>query len=127
MLHQVRVTPDVTLEQVDPVAYDAVLFVGGTGAREYFDNPLAHGIAVKAHEAGKVVGAICIAPATLANAGLLKGKKAACGASVSDILIRNGAHLARSRVVQDGQIVTAEGPMDAQAFGEAVRDALGAV
>jgi len=124
MLHQVRVRPDLTLEQVDPAAYDAVLFVGGTGAREYFDNRLAHQIAVKAHEAGKLVGAISIAPATLANAGILKGKKAACAASVNDILIRNGARLARSRVVQDDRVVTAEGPIDAKAFGEAVRDAL---
>jgi protease I len=124
MLRQVRVKPDVTLDKVDPKAYDAVVFIGGSGASEYFDYLPARQVAVKAFEAGKVVAAICIAPATLANAGVLKGKKATCFTSVKDALMRGGARLSTAPVERDGQVITADGPQSARAFGEAILDAL---
>ena len=124
MLGQVRLKPDLTLQKVDPTAYDAVVFIGGSGASEYFDYLPAHNIAVKAYEAGKVVAAICIAPATLANAGVLKGKKAACLSTVKDTLMRGGARLSTAGVERDGRVITANGPQNARAFAEAIRDAL---
>jgi len=68
--------PDLTINNVDVDDYDAVVFVGGTGSSVYFKDPRAHEIARTANEKGKLIGAICIAPSTLANAGLLRGKKA---------------------------------------------------
>jgi protease I len=66
-----RVKIDVLLDKVDPNNYDAVAFIGGPGASEYFDNPTAHGIAKKTLSSGKLLCAICIAPVILANAGVL--------------------------------------------------------
>jgi len=124
MLGKVKVKADTTVGEVVPSSYDAVVFVGGSGASEYFDNATAHRIATEAHTAGKVVAAICIAPATLANAGLLRGKKATCYPSVKNILIEAGAKHTGAGVERDGRIITADGPQSAKKFGEAIRDAL---
>jgi len=70
------VKPDILIKDVNVKTFDAVVFVGGPGAEEYFHNPVALKIAQEAYKEGKVVGAICIAPRILAEAGILKGKKA---------------------------------------------------
>jgi protease I len=119
-----KVTPDLLLSEVDVSRYAAVLFVGGSGAKEYFDDPVAHRIAREAAEQGKVVCAICIAPSTLANAGLLKGKKATCFASERENLEARGAEVLDEPVVRDGKFITADGPKSAHAFAKAVVGAL---
>ena len=112
------------IKQVRAADYDAVIFVGGSGASEYFDDPTAHKLAQEAAAAGKVVGAICIGPSTLANAGLLKGKKATCHASEKANLIAKQANYTGKAVEVDGQIITADGPGSARIFGQAVLKAL---
>lgn len=114
----------VDIKEVEAGDYDAVIFVGGIGASEYFDDPTAHKLAQKAAAAGKVVGAICIAPSTLANAGLLKGKKATCYASEKANLIAKQANYTGKGVEVDGRIITADGPGSAKAFGQAIAKAL---
>ena len=124
MLGKVRAKPDITLAQVKPTDYDAIVYVGGVGASEYFQNSMAQRIAGDAAKSGKVVAAICIAPATLANAGLLKGKKATSYPSVQAQLEEGGAKFTGAGVERDGLLITADGPGNAKKFGEAVRDAL---
>ncbi|MBI3985663.1 MAG: DJ-1/PfpI family protein [Lentisphaerae bacterium] len=114
------VTPDRLLSVCKAADYDAVLFVGGPGAVEYFDDPTAQALAREAVEKGKVLAAICIAPATLANAGVLKGKKATCFPSEEGTLKKGGAILVKQDVVTDGKLVTASGPQAAAEFGRAV-------
>ncbi|MFP4028546.1 MAG: DJ-1/PfpI family protein [Candidatus Brocadiia bacterium] len=124
MLGKVKVTPDVALEDIAAGGYDAVIFVGGSGAKTYFEDEEAHNIANFSYEAGNIVGAICIAPAILANAGLLEGKKATCYKSVSETLKAKGAEYTGAAVEKDGRIITADGPESAEEFGLAVRDAV---
>ena len=104
--------------------YDAVIFVGGGGAREYFNDVVAHEIARQTVAQGKLLAAICIAPATLANAGVLKGKQATCFASVAGVLKKGGATVLDQGVVRDGRLVTADGPESAAAFARTVAEAL---
>jgi len=104
--------------------YDAVVFVGGTGSSEYFDDATAHGIARDAASAGKVLGAICIAPSTLANAGVLKGRKATSYPSERDNLVVGGAEFTGAAVEVDGRIITADGPDSAKRFAEAIAEVL---
>jgi len=124
VLGKVRAMPDFTLEQVHATDYDAVIFVGGPGSREYWDDPAAHKIARQAHDAGKLVCAICIAPVTLANAGLLEGKRATVFHGESARLKEAGATYTGASVEQDGRIITANGPKAATEFGSAIRAAL---
>ena len=121
-----EVDPDLTLDQARAEDFDAVVFVGGSGASRYWDDPVAHSLARDALARGKVVGAICIAPVTLARAGLLKGRRATCWPSERERLEAGGAVYTGNPVEVDGQIVTGSGPQAARAFGEALVRALAA-
>ncbi len=117
-------SPDAKLADVSAADFDAVVFVGGAGAEAYFDDPVAHKLARDADAGGKVLGAICIAPAILANAGVLKGQSVTAFASVREILIAGGARVMDSSCVREGMIVTADGPAAAEEFAADVAKAL---
>jgi protease I len=120
-----KVKPSLLFTDIKVSDYDAVVFVGGSGSSEYWDNPTAHKIANDAHNAKKIVGAICIAPVTLAKAGLLKNKKATTYSSTVKDIKSLGAQYTGADVEQDVNIITASGPAVAQKFGEALVNALG--
>ena len=113
-----QVTPDILISECKADDFDAIVFIGGAGASEYFSNSDAHALARDAVSRDKVLGAICIAPVILANAGVLKGKKATVFPSEQDQLAGQGARFIRQNVVVDGKIVTAAGPQAAQEFAE---------
>ena len=119
-----RVKPQVLLSDVSAEDFDAVVFVGGSGASVYFDDPTAHALARAAADGRKVLAAICIAPSTLANAGLLAGKRATCWSSEAANLKAKGAHYTGSPVERDGLIITGQGPQAARQFASALVDAL---
>jgi protease I len=118
------VQPDAALADINAGDFDAVVFVGGGGAEQYFDDPAALGLAGAAFDAGKVVAAICIAPVILARAGLLKGKRATVFPDGSDAISAGGAQYTGRPVEVDGKIITANGPESAEAFGMALVKAL---
>ena len=118
------VTPDLTLDEVNVDDYDAVVFVGGTGSSIYFNDSRAHEIARSANEKGKIVAAICIAPSTLANAGILSGKRVTSYPSEENNLRSKGAVYTGSRVEKDGNIITADGPGSAREFGRRIAESL---
>lgn len=114
----------MSVEAADPATFDAVVFVGGAGSEVFFKNPAAHAIARAMDSAGKIVAAICVAPTTLANAGLLSGKKATAFASAKDALVAGGAQFTGKAVEKDGRIITANGPAAAKDFGKTILKAL---
>ncbi len=115
-----RVGVDLLLDSLKVADYDGVVFVGGTGASQYWEDVKAHSIAQEAYRSGKVLGAICIAPVTLANAGLLQGKKATVWRSEQGKIEAKGAVYTGSPVQVDGRIITANGPTAAEEFGKAI-------
>lgn len=119
-----RVRPEILIEKVKVTDYDAIVFVGGVGATEYINNPVAHSIAKEAVRENKVLAAICIAPAILANADVLKNKKATVWKSETRTLQSRGAKYTGSDVEVDGRIITANGPSAAKKFGEKIVEAL---
>jgi protease I len=119
-----KVKPDVLIGNVKEEDYDGILFVGGGGAAEYFDSPVAHKLARNFFDHGKLTSAICIAPATLANAGVLKGRKATSFPSSEAALKAKGAILTKTDVVIDGNVVTGVGPEAARKFGEKLVEVL---
>jgi len=112
--------PEVLIENVKANEFDAIVFVGGSGASEYFDNLEALKLARDGFEKGKIVSAICIAPSILANAGILKGKRATAFSSERDNLIKKGAIWTGKDVEVDGNIITADGPGSAFKFGNTI-------
>jgi protease I len=119
-----QVKPDLLLKDAAVGDYDAIVFVGGPGAQEYWDDPVAHAIAQDAVAQGKVLAAICIAPATLAKAGVLRGKNATVFSSEAEALKARGANYTGAGVERDGLIITANGPKAATKFAEEVAKAL---
>jgi protease I len=109
---------ELSLKQVDISKYRAVIFVGGTGSQQYFNDSEALILARTAFEKGKIVGAICIAPVILANSGILKGKEATVFPSQDiDSLKKKGAIYKEKDVVVSGKIITACGPRASREFG----------
>ena len=115
-----EVQPDIALQDVDVGDYVAVAFIGGGGSTVYYDDSDALAIAEEAYDKGMTVGAICLAPGILANAGILMGKNATGASGAIDLLDQGGATFVDEDVVVDGKIVTACGPSASEAFGEAL-------
>jgi protease I len=114
----------ILVNQVRVDDYDAIIFVGGSGVAEYFDNPVALNIAREAAQKRKVLAAICLAPTVLANAGVLKGVRVTGFLSERDILVQAGAIYSGFPVERDGLIITSSGPLAAVPFGQAIAAAL---
>ena len=112
--------PDLLYSAVDPSELDALVFVGGTGSSEYFDDRTAHGLAQAALAQGKLVAAICFAPSILANAGLLEGRRATCAPERRAHLLGCGVELLDAPLVRDGALLTGRGPTDSEAFAQAL-------
>lgn len=111
---------DITLDQVRVPDYDAVLFVGGPGSYQFHHDAKAHKIVKDTVAAGKVLGGICAGVNTLAQAGVLKDQTVTSFSGVAEEVKAAGANYTGKGLEVDGKIVTADGPAQAKAFGEAV-------
>jgi protease I len=119
-----EVQPDIALKDVRAADFDALVFIGGSGAIVYLDNPDAHRIAHEAVQLHKLLAAICVSPAILARAGVLKGVKATVFPDDAHELTENGAMYTGKIVEHDGDIITGNGPQAAKLFGHAIAEYL---
>jgi len=99
--------------------YDAVIFIGGGGMAQLAQEAQFIELAQAFFQAHKIVAAICVAPVLLANAGILRNKKATVFPDQEsiDALVNSGAEYDGGELVVDGNIVTASGPKAAYKFG----------
>jgi protease I len=124
-----EVEVDFLIEEVNPKDFDAIIFIGGPGCLEALDNEKSYNLIKQTVDFKKILGAICIAPVILAKSGVLEGKKATVWSSPFDrapikILKENGANFVDENVVQDGKIITANGPEAAKDFGRKILEML---
>jgi protease I len=119
-----EVKPDMLINDIKPEDWDAIILIGGTGASVYWEDFSIHSMLDEAVKQNKIVGAICIAPVTLANAGILSGKKATVYQSEAQKLKDKGAEYTGEGIQRDGNIITASGPPAAKEFGNAIAQAL---
>ena len=115
----------LVLSEVNTRNFDAVVFIGGSGAVEYFENNDAHKIVQEMVNLHKIVGAICVAPVILAKAGILVGKNATVWSSLMNKnnikeLESSGCSVSEERVVKDEKIITADGPAVSKKFAEKI-------
>lgn len=120
---------NLTAQEVQVKDYDVIVFIGGPGMGKKLDDEAFQKIAKETVARDKVLAAICIAPALLAKAGVLSGKKATVWSSPMEkstirMLEEGGAQYLAEEVVIDGKIITAVGPLAAEKFGEALIAAL---
>jgi len=120
---------DIKLSDLDVSDFDAIIFIGGPGALTPLDNEESYKIARDTLAQNKILGAICISPTILAKAGVLNGKKVTVWTSplnkeAENVLEQNGAIYQDEKVVQDGNIITADDPSSAKEFANKIVDAL---
>ena len=105
--------------------YDMVVLPGGYGGSDAMrDNEELVTALRMADDRGAWICAICAAPEALGRAGLLEGKRFTCYPGVKD-QIENPGTWVDAPVVQDGNIITGQGPAFAYAFAYALVDVLG--
>jgi protease I len=119
-----QVKPEISLNKVNADDFDAVLFVGGPGVKEYWQHTTAQKVAKDFLAAGKLTTAICSAPVILAKAGLLHGKKATSFDGDEAEMLKGGCIYTGKTVEQDGKIITGNGPVASKAFADAIIHAL---
>ena len=114
----------VAIRDAQPTNFDRICFIGGPGAHELIQDKEAHELATKFYQAGKIVGAICIAPLILAHAGLLQGRLATVwdsqhgqGKEAQEFISKGVKFTTQLPVVVDFPFVTGNGPNAAQEFG----------
>ncbi len=125
-----KVTATLSFEEIDPKKYDGLVVVGGSGAQDYlWEDDVLVELAKFFRQSAKPVAAICLAPVVLANAGILKGRKATYFHSPKSFfeMKRGGAVLVDKPVVNDDRIITANGPAAAREFADTVVRVLTAV
>ena len=115
-----EVKVDILFKDVKTEDYDAIIFIGGKGSAQYYDDPKAQELARFGARPGKVLGSICASVGTLAKAGVIKGKKATSDPGVADLLKAGGAIYTAEGVTKDGNIITAKGRTNGKEFGEAL-------
>ncbi|HSV27112.1 MAG TPA: DJ-1/PfpI family protein, partial [Sedimentisphaerales bacterium] len=125
-----EVQATVRLADVDVQAYDAIAFLGGPEARQYFQDPAARRIILDAVRTKKTLGALSTAPRILVNSGILVGMSVAANITERQAIAREGGIASTGEIeqveVNGAVIITATGSRTAvqrfaQQFVEAVR------
>ena len=115
--HGIPVVADMLLEDIGGFSpFDVLMLPGGLPGAENLKGHKALGEALVAHAGGGGrIAAICAAPMVLGSLGLLKGRKATCYPGFEGHL--DGAEHTPRLIVEDGNILTGEGPGAAMPFG----------
>lgn len=114
---------DTVVSDADPDAYDGLVLPGGVAnpdALRLDEDAVAF---VRSYvEGGRPVAAICHAPWTLVEAGVVEGKRLTSWPSLQTDLRNAGAEWVDEEVVVDGNLVTSRKPDDLPAFNQALVD-----
>lgn len=111
-----KVKNDVSFFNMKEANFEAIVFIGGRGVKNYWDNLSLHIIAKKFAQAKKITAAICSASVIMARAGILEGLSATCWPEDKRELEREKAIYTDSPVAVAKKIITAQGPAAAKEF-----------
>lgn len=122
--HGISVKSDIGINQIDFDDMEAVVLPGGMPGTLNLENSDIVISAIKfCYENNKWICAICAAPSILGHLGILDGKEATCFPGFESAFPK-GIYTAEA-VTVCGNIITADGPKSAIAFGETIAKLLG--
>lgn len=105
----VRLLPDTAWSDLGDRTFDWIILPGGLpGAQKLIADPRVIDALQRHARAGGWLGAICAAPTVLHAAGLLRGHTITSHPSVVARL--GDTHRIQKRVVEDGRLITSQGP-----------------
>jgi protease I len=108
---------DRTVEEASADDYDALLLPGGVGNPDNLRQDENAVLFVKAFfDQGKPVAAICHAPWTLVEAGVVRGRTLTSFPSIQTDVRNAGGEWVDREVVRDGNLVTSRRPDDIPVF-----------
>ena len=116
---------DVRVAEADPSSFDALVLPGGVANPDALrTNEDAVGFVRAFVGSGKPVAAICHAPWTLVEAGVLEGRTLTSWPSLQTDIRNAGATWVDEEVVVDGNLITSRKPGDLKAFNATLVEAL---
>jgi len=114
---------DVPLESANPSDFDALLLPGGVMNPDKLRmNPQAVEFVKHFFDAGKPIAAICHAPWTLVEAGVVRGRTLTSWPSLRTDIRNAGGNWVDQPVVTDNGLVTSRMPDDIRAFNKKMID-----
>lgn len=117
--HKIGVLADALCEEVNFQDLDGIVLPGGMPGTVNLGNHSKVQEVIRAFaEEGRLVAAICAAPSVLGQAGILRGKKAACYPGNENKL--EGAEVVYEEVAEAGNVITSRGMGTAIPFGLAL-------
>lgn len=115
--HAMKIVPDKSIADVRVDEFDAIIVPGGNpGYKNLRNDPRVLDMVKRAFKSGKLVAAICAAPAVLSDSGILKGKVCTIYPGMENELAKGGGKAKQDIVVVDGNIITSRGPATALPF-----------
>jgi protease I len=121
MDHGSPIDVDLTLEDADPSAFDALVIPGGLYSPDALrSNPEAIRFVRGISESGKPIGAICHGPWLLIEAGIVDGRKLTSWPAIRTDVVNAGGNWVDEEVVVDNGLVTSRRPADIPAFSRKI-------
>ena len=115
----VRLIADQLLTEVHPADFNALVIPGGAGgSRRLASDARVLELVRGFVQATKLVAAVCAGPTVLQAAGVLQNVRITCHPGVRDQF--PGLQPSHDRVVEDGLIITSQGPGTSMEFALAV-------
>ncbi len=115
--HGMKFVPDKSIDEINAKDLDAAICPGGgIGASNLRKDNRVLTIIKEAFSAGNLVAAICAGPVVLSDAGVLSNKSCTIFPGMENELIKGGGIPQTDLVVEDGNIITSQGPATALLF-----------
>jgi protease I len=114
------VTTDVSIDEVSPEEFDALVIPGGYSPDKIRANEKMVELTRSIFQSSKPVAAICHAGWVLAEADLVRGRTITSWPSIRTDLVNAGANWIDQEVVEDDNLITSRKPDDLDAFTKAL-------
>ena len=115
--HGIKIHPEITIDEYSKESLDALFLPGGSpGWINLGNHEAVLNLIADMNEKKMMIGAICAAPAVLAKAGILNGKKCTIYPGMECELAKGGGIYEDNIVVVDDNIITSKGPATAIPF-----------
>lgn len=114
-LNGLKVKNDMKFYNIHERNFGGVIFIGGRGIKNYWNDTLLFSIAQKFNKSNKLIGAICSAPIILARAKIIT-ERATCYPDDKNELEREGIEFKNEPVVINNNIITGRDPSASPEF-----------